>query len=910
MSRSLLIGLIVTLGIITGLATYFYITFVKVKHQSAIEAIPVDAAIILDIAHTQQTWERFAQTNLWNDLRKNEAVSVLNQFIQAADSLASTNEDLQTLLSDNRAAISFHSNRGHKLSMLVVLELGKYKDGEGLLKWMAEVSKMKLVKRYFDKETLYDLVDIQQHALLSMAIRDQLLLISTDGTLVEEGIRKMKYHLQPSGKGFEQAKNMSEASDLNVYVNYQELPLFMAMFNKPEYKDVHHYISAFANWSILNVSIEKERLGISGMTYTDDSLFQFLDLFKTQSPIDIDLSSNMPVSTAYALQLSFSNFQQFGSDLNEYLQNTGKLDAYLKYADSLEERYRISITDKLGQQLGATALIGIHEGAGDDFRKQVYALIQMKNAQQAKDLLVSYTRAVESRAEADTSISYHNGQEIFRLPLGNIFKVFYGHPFEHLQAPFFVFRGDFVLFANDLGTMHILLDEINSGRTLAADPNFQKHRTFNPPSSNVNVFLSPAKSFQLPGIFANDEFISVLNRYAYDFKKFEYVNIQYASSTTGSFITNVNVHFNADSEESTKVLWSAHLDTTFQMQPVIVYNSELKQRCILVQDVMNTVYFVSNNGTILWKTQLSGKINSNVFEVDPYRTGEIHYLFSTNKQACLINHQGLNVMGYPVRFPGTATAGINLFDPYGDSTWQFYVPLENNRIMGYLINGKPVPGWNPRTIGARITTKLSMVTLGTEPYLCGTGSNYQLMVLGLKSTAFKQTIFPVASPKYPAYVFSTDTSQATIWYTDSSGLFTTCTIKSNLDITVSGTVTGMPQAIYHLVVPTSSGYALLSAGSTGFELMDQQGTKLQSVTYVDSLATLPMLSTSVKGIQMIGYTLPGTQEVHWKDWKGAVYPSLPVRGVTPFVTGDVLSNNTQTLVVGDDQHNLILYRLK
>ncbi len=49
MSRSLIIGIVVTLAIISGLAAFFYINFVKVKHTDAISAVPSHAAIVLEV---------------------------------------------------------------------------------------------------------------------------------------------------------------------------------------------------------------------------------------------------------------------------------------------------------------------------------------------------------------------------------------------------------------------------------------------------------------------------------------------------------------------------------------------------------------------------------------------------------------------------------------------------------------------------------------------------------------------------------------------------------------------------------------------------------------------------------------------------------------------------------------------
>ena len=911
MSRSLIIGLIITIAIISGLVAFFYINFVKVKNRPAIDGVPSDAAVILEIKNTQDTWASFYGTDMWKDLQKNEAVQKLNTIVTTADSLITTNSDIQSMLSDHKMTVSFHSNGAQKLSMLFIAEAGSYKDIEALAGWIAKSVNGKFTKRGFDKETIYDVYDAQQHILLSVAYFDRLIILSADGTLVEESVRKLKYNNSTDGKGFAQAKTIAEVgSDLMVYVNYQQLPSLLAIFNKVEYKNIYNYLQVFADWSVFDVKLEKEFIGISGVTFTDDSLFQFLDLFKTQTPIVNDVSNYLPSATAYSLQLNFSNYSQFNSDLNEYLQNTGRLDGYIKYVDSLEDRYNISLSEKLTPLVGNTAVLAMNETTGADYQQQLFALLSFKDTKMVDEIFTSYVREIEKRGEGDSTTIYHNGKLIRRLHLGNVFKMLYGNTFEHLVNPFYVLRDNIFIMANDVNTLTFVMDALANGNTLASTESYKQHRKHASSSSNISLFISPGKCMQLPSIYTNDEFISVLNRFQFDFKKFEYAEVQYANSSNNTFFTNINIRFNPSFKEETKVLWATKLDTTFDQQPFIVMNSETKQPCILVQDVLNTVYFVSNTGSVLWKAKLSGKINSKVYEVDLNKNGELHYLFSTNKQTCLLNNKGLNAYGYPVRFPGTASAGISLFDFYGDSTFQYFVPLESSKIMGYELNGKPIQGWNPKSVESKITTQLAGFTLGSGAYLAGSAAKDKLLVYGLKATQPKFTSLVSASMNYPVNIFSSDTSIATIWLTDSAGNFNHYTINSELIVTPIRSIVSNSLDNYHAVIPSAGGYSLLSASQTGFTLYNQDGKSILAKLYTDSTSTLPIFNYTKDRVAMIGYTEKMLGKVNWIDLSGMQYPTLPVEGVTPFAIGDILLNNAIYLVCGDKGNYLRMYRLK
>jgi hypothetical protein len=910
MSRSLVIGLIITVAIIVGLAFFFYTSFIKEQNKSALEAVPNSAAIILEVNNLPQTWAAVSATDMWKDLRQNEAFGKLDRLFRIADSAIQTNPEAAGFLSDNHTAISFHSNRGEHLGILFVSETGSMKSAEESARWIAKLVNGSVTKRGFDKEILFEISDDQKLPLLTVGLKDKLLMVSPDGSLVEEAIQQLKY---PDHRlnVLEQAQKLDlEGAQIGVYIRYEQLASLLALGNKPEYKDLHRHLKIFASWSVLTLELDAEHFNINGVTYTDDSLFQFLDLFKSQVSLETDLSDLIPQNTAFFSQLNISDYGKFNNDLTEYLQNSGTLDSYSTYVDSIENIYQISITEKLTPLIGPTALIGLHESAGSDYTNQVFALMQFSNTAAVESVFNEYGKAIAQKEPADSGDIVYKNYTIRHLQFGNIFKRFFGHNFEALYSPFYVVKNNTFIFANQSSTLMFMLDELDQQQTLAHSESYRKHREHTPASGSIRFFMSPGKNISYVPLFANDELLSGVNRYVYDIKKFEFAEIQYTNSSNGTFFTNVNIRFNPSFKEETKLLWATRLDTTFDMEPAIVYNSALHQNCILVQDVLNTVYFVNNTGTILWKTKLSGKINSEIFQVDPTRTGEIAYLFSTNKQACLITPNGTNVYGYPVRFPGTATAGITLADFYKDSTYRFFVPLESKKIVGYELSGKPVQGWNPRNIESVIRTKLGYLVTAAGPYITGTADNYSLQVIGFSAKQTPVTANIMVSALYPAHPFQTDTTGADIWVTDTAGQIVLYRLDNQQMLTPVSTIVSSSGDLTHQVIRTSGGYAILADHNSGFTVFDEKGNKLVSKAYMDSLHTRVSFSFAQDEVPMIGYTEKTRSDIYWIDLKGNPYKMPSVAGSTPFTAGDVMLNNTQFLVCGDQSNNLLLYRLK
>lgn len=914
MNRSLLIGIIVTFLIIGSLATIFYINYIKVKSVPAINAVPSDAALIFEVKNIHSCWGSFVNSDLWLDLQKNEGVSQLSGKIHFIDSIISINPMLQGIIADNKSVISFHTQGGQKLSMLFVAETGKKMDASSLADWISQTLKYTIRKRNFESETVYDFLDKDKLSVMSLSARDQLLICSSDGALVEESLRKLKYKLPNLTQGFEQVSAMAEvSSDASIYVNYQYLPSFMNLFSKSEYFGLFDYLKRFANWSMFDLKITKEHFSLSGLSYTDDSVFQYLDLFKSQAPLQMSLHKILPKSTAMMLQTAYSDYPKFGVDLTEYLQVHKKLENYIHFTDSLENRYGIDLGDKFISLIGKEAMLGMLEPIGSDYNNELFAVLNFNNKVQAESLLKSYIIEIAKRGEHDSAvIPAYNGYNIEHLQLGNFLKLYYGEIFENIYSPYYTIINDAFVFANNVSTIKMIIDNYSSGNTLDKDEQYQKFNEQSATTSNLSFFVSPNHCFLLPALYVTDEFFSLLNRSQYDFKKFECISVQYANTNNKEFFTNLNFKFNPSFKEDTRLFWAVKLDTAFDVQPAVVFNSSTRQNCIIVQDLNNTVYYINNTGTILWKSKLSGKIMSEIKQVDAQKNGRIYYLFNTDKQACLIDENGNNMPGYPVRFPGKATAGFSLFDFNNDSSYQFFIPLENNKIIAYQINGKPVQGWNPKTTEEKISTKISSVTISGKSYLFAPGSKGSLFIYSAKGERVRQEVKLNISGNLPVFAFAADSLNSFVAFADTGSIFNIYSIDSTMLLTLSNSYSfGVkPEYIDAYMSPLTKEWVVLSGDKKEFSVYDKPDHKSVNKSITDSLFIKPFINFNNKGEVMIGYTdkTPGQQ--YWFTSSGLLYPSFPMQGSTVFGTGNLMMNGNNYLITGDKQNNLVLIRLK
>lgn len=910
MNRSLLIGIIATLALFSGIAIYFYLNNIKAKNKPATEAIPNDAFLIFQSRDILASWDNFSKSMLWSDLKQNAQLKPAQLSITALIKNIEGNDDIKELLSENTSVISLH-NSNNLINFLAIVETGTEINASDIAKYMATKLNGRMMKRNFEKTPVFDITDGVGNNLVSFSFKENLLLCSPDANLIEEALRKIKYHIPNTTKGFEQVQLLAETgADANLYVNYQKLPLMFNHFMKSEYNGMFSYFKKFANWSMLDVELNQDQFKFTGVTYTDDSVFQFLDLFKNQTPKQLQLQQFMPKNTSMAFQMGFSDYLKFNTELNDYLQIHQKNNEYSKFTDSVENRYDIDLTQKVIPYIDGEAALVMTEPAGSEYLNNLSAFIRFKDAPAMAESLKNMVNALDKKGETDSVTYSYQGYTIERIKLGNFLKLYYGEIMENITSPYFTQINDVFVFANNENTLKFIIDEYQKGNTLANDEKYKQYEKTLAQNNNVSIFISPSRNFLLPANFVTDTFFSTLNSNQYDFKKFEFINIQFANTNNKAFYTQVQYKFNTVNTNETQLLWASKLDTTFDVAPQVVYNTGLKQNVIFVQDVKNTLYCLSTTGNLIWRSKLNGKLMGQFISIDVQKNGSLCYLFSTDKQANLIDEKGVSLYNFPVRYPGKAILPFTLFDFYNDSNQQFFVPLENNRIVAYKINGQPLAGFMPKVIDSKPVSPIMYFEKGSKKYVYTTSANGNLCLFDLKGKSIKVQLDIKA--KLFNYLTDADSMTTRFYVIDTAGNTSKLLLDSvfkHVENVSIGKLPAFDNIKIQRDVVTQKDYYLLSA-KNNWTLLNTDFAKITEVNYTDSILQQTYFTTDATGKVMLANYRAAQAQYYWYDMMGKLYIDFPINGNTPFNTANLMLDKNNYLIGGDLQNNIFVYKLK
>ena len=165
-------------------------------------------------------------------------------------------------------------------------------------------------------------------------------------------------------------------------------------------------------------------------------------------------------------------------------------------------------------------------------------------------------------------------------------------------------------------------------------------------SCNVTLFASGTGNQTLVKQLFTGPLAQYLNDHPNILDGFRVLVVQLASSKDLVYV-NACLLNNAQTKDESSVRWKVNLDAPLKGKPFIVEDGE--SRYVIAFDSQNVMNFINKEGQILWKKAFDEPPLGEVFAID--NNGQVQFLFNTAHTIQLIDREGNNVDGYPVRLP-------------------------------------------------------------------------------------------------------------------------------------------------------------------------------------------------------------------------------------------------------------------
>jgi hypothetical protein len=557
---------------------------------------------------------------------------------------------------------------------------------ESTVQWLA-VLKLKELKHEKEVETFLEKEDLKvlntlRRMNISFRLKQGLLLLSSSSALMDRS----------EGSGVKLIRNQTltellqgvSASDVfRYYIDHK-------LWNHSKH-NLHFKLPSFLNASAqaASVRIQPNELVFNGNFLPDPS--GMCPLMHLQKAIELNCFNQLPSKTSSFKSFAISNPEAFVVLYNEkkfedtyrLWQNQNQKAMYLldkEFYDNLDN----SFSDFIWQGKHGCSFFVKDTLVFDDMCKSLFK----------KDTITT----------AGT-IFYVADAEFMN-------RAFFGIPASQLRCLFRL--GNSVYASEDSFTAVQLVAHLTAGNVLKRDEDFMQYAAehINPKAGFI-YYLAPQQNKQ---------------------ELLKWINInsgndqQYLENLTDAALVitphgnhmKFRAQLNYQSPSSNglpNLLWQCKLDTVLSGQPFLFTNHITKERELIAFDALNQLYLINSKGEVLWKKQLNETPKSNLVMVDVFKNNKYQVMFNTDHYLHLIDRNGNDVQGYPVKLPAKASNAMSLIDYEGNHDYRVFIACENKAIYNFNLFGVRAEGYTPYRTENNVKLPVKFARVGLSDYL-------------------------------------------------------------------------------------------------------------------------------------------------------------------------------------------------
>ncbi|GGD12537.1 ribonuclease HII [Hyunsoonleella pacifica] len=690
------------------------------------------------------------------------------------------------------------------------------------------------LKNYIEEELKYKSYNITKSTLKDAVffntIIDSTFILSSSKEIISNSFKA-------SGKtsDFEKLYNVTGANeDLSVLIkthNYLTPPFFV---------EGELSSSNLSDFLALDLEVSQDDIYINGIAKSLDSSKKVIDLFKNTTPQENQMQHITPGNSDGYLSVTFDDFQVLKENILKYhskdsiSKNTLLFNNIVEVGVIYEDRKRAIVLNSIDAIATKEALVN------DKNKIEIYRDIKIFEFSKPKLF-------VETLA-----------------PLVN----------DVMPSKYCMIENYFV-FADSIDFLQNIIANYQNKTTLGNRSYFKE----------LSKNLSNESSLML---VAKPKFLDTILKKNLNFKDHSLYAIQYIYDTNFAHLhAGIIKGKQKQSQHSISERFNIKLDTEILNTPQFVKNHITKEKEIVVQDLNNKLYLISNKGKVLWKKQLNSAIIGKIEQIDIYKNGRLQLVFATTNRVYVIDRKGRNVTPFPLKFNDAITQPLSVFDYDKNKKYRLLV-TQGKDVLMYDVRGKIVSGFTFKNANSNITSQPKHFRIGNKDYLVFKTKNK----LHILDRIGRVRVSPKSSNTYsnePVFLyqnkFTTTTKDGNLVSIDTRG--NVALVNLNLTNNHSLETTSKTRVTFH--------DNKLGIKSRVLEL-DYGNYTRPTIFYIND-----KIYVSITDIQ--------AKKVLLYDSQGKLIPNFPVYGNSSITLDNIDRDRNLEFITKGDANSIILYQI-
>ena len=881
-------------------------------------AVPNDAGVIVKASDLCALCNALSDNSqIWAQLSRLPRLGNAAKAINVLDTISQKNSSIRSLLQGKSAMVSFHKDGTNKTSALFGVQL-VVQDYNTLMsfidKYIHSIG-LALHKRTYDKTNIYKIYEpkVNGDSIFFTAYTNGYFLASTSRLTVEQAVR----HIHKCSTDMQKDKSLKRlltSAGTNVTAvmifNHKKLS---EMFAGDFSTKANQTIAEHANWSVLDISIQKQVATCAG--YTDCSRpSQTLGIIKSQQPVPNRCHEYLPSKTTSFVSLGISDMHLFENDFKNHLHSAGKYSNYEANNEQIRKAFGVNFGEILYTNIKEriTEFSCTYSLAGRN--NDHYIIAELHDADNFEKEMASLCKKYRQRdkiADKDgllrTTTSKGNKYHIYKFPIKHTFNSYFGKIFA-TESEYLMIYKELAVFGTSVNSLSEYANAIDNGKTLDNNSTYNAFSEYVNEKSNLYYYIDIAYS-------QNDICKNLSQNNASDiasnFAKLHNIRslaLQYSHNKESDvFYTNAALMYSAYTEAERYISWIAKTDTTIRGKPQVVNYHDTGKKDIVVQDETFRFYLFDKDGKREFCKLVSEPITSPIYQIDIYGNGKIQYVFATEHFLHALDRNGNYLNNFPVTLPAKVATEISVFDYDGTHDYRIFVPCTDRCLYVYTKEGVRLDSWTPLRTNEPLVTPVQFFRIEDNDYLIF-ADNLKTYIVNRRGeirinvtnsfTKSRNSLFYLETGNGIETRFVTTNSAGEIKYIYTDGSCKSKTFKNF-------------SADHHFVLKDIDG-----DGSNEYIFTDQEsllvfhadGSEAFYYGFEDRVGRPGIFQFAPNDVR-IGVTCRAQGQMFLFDNKGKLCSGFPLQGTTDYSISKLGKNSKFSLLAGNADNYLYNYTL-
>lgn len=660
-----LIFLVLLISSVGGII-YSYLILEKKTHLNTpvIHCIPKDAALILHLKKPLSFWSSLSETNLiWNHLKNVDFIKELDFSLKEIDST------IHYLGIQKEKEITFSIHQGTETPSYLLAFATNKKENKLLNSNLKTISFSTYNKVQIHKK--------ESGKIIYTCYLSPFTIISSNETTLQKSIEQLQhktYLLQDSSfKNLYQKANKS--NNFQIYYHSSNLKKLTIPYLK---KETIELWNTNGKWSSLDVILDNNQLLLNGLS----TIINNNKIIESTKRIDIDL---LPTSLQSINEYSFEK-EKLPQQIISTINNECKCNITTDTENWLENHLTKIV---FGEQKSETAYY-----------------IQIKES-------IHLIEQINEIVNIDTTIINLYGKDIYKLENSSL-NVLLNLKSNDL---YFCIQNTQLVVSSLQGIKQLCFEWKNNQHT---KPSFN-YSVFSKEQlaqkSNFNWFTTTNYLATVISSSLKNEYHSIPKKIVEQLQNNFQIGYQSTQLNQNLNHTALIVKTLTSKSVSDHQLWELTLGTPTYSNPQLLKNHRSKSLDVFIQDSTNKIHLINAAGRIKWSKQIDGKFIGNVQQVDIYANNKYQLLFNTDSKIYVIDINGNNVKGFPIKLESKATSPVSIFDYENNNNYRFWISCKNKTTYNYDKEGNKVMGWNMPKSTAPIQQQYTRTVFNQKDYI-------------------------------------------------------------------------------------------------------------------------------------------------------------------------------------------------